>query len=80
MDQQKKDRINYLARRSREVGLSEAEKQEQAELRAEYLREFRAGFQNILDHTVVERPDGSRTPLNDFRRATVPTPPDPEKK
>lgn len=68
MEQHKKDRINHLAKKSRERELSEEEKREQAALREEYLREFRAHFQGILDHTVIERPDGSRTPLNDLRK------------
>ena len=54
MEQHKKDRLNHLAKKSREAELSEEEKIEQAALREEYIREFRAHFQGILDHTVVE--------------------------
>lgn len=68
MEQHKKDRLNHLAKKSREAELSEEEKKEQAALREEYIREFRAHFQGVLDHTVIQRPDGSKTPLNEFRK------------
>lgn len=68
MEQHKKDRLNHLAKKSHEAELSEEEKAEQAALREEYIREFRAHFQGILDHTVIQRPDGSKTPLNEYRK------------
>ena len=43
--------------------LSKEEKEEQAELRAEYIREFRLSLRGMLDNTVIERPDGSREKL-----------------
>ncbi len=64
-------RINELAKKSRtDGGLTEQEKTEQAALRAEYIAEFRASFAHQLDHTVIERPDGSREKLkkNDNRK------------
>ena len=64
MIQEKIDRINALARKSRtEEGLTEEEKTEQAALRAEYIAEFRASFANQLDHTVIQRPDGTKEKL-----------------
>lgn len=64
MVQEKIDRINALARKSRtEEGLTEEEKAEQAALRAEYIAEFRASFSNQLDHTVIQRPDGTKEKL-----------------
>lgn len=63
MEKEKLDRINFLARRAKEAPLSEEEKAEQASLRAEYIAEFRASFGGILDNTVIQRPDGSKTPL-----------------
>lgn len=68
MEQHKKDRLNHLAKKSRDAELSEEEKREQAALREEYIKEFRAHFQGILDHTVIQRPDGSKTPLNELRK------------
>ena len=41
MDKEKVDRINELARLSKERELTEEEKREQAELRREYMEEFR---------------------------------------
>lgn len=67
MEKAKIERINELARKQKSEGLTEAEKAEQSALRAEYIRDFRASFGQILDHTVVEYPDGSRTPLNDLK-------------
>ena len=64
MVQEKIDRINELARKSRtEEGLSNEEKAEQAALRAEYIAEFRASFACQLDNTVIQRPDGSKEKL-----------------
>ncbi len=67
MENSKIERINELARKSRNEGLTPEEKAEQAALREEYLKGFRAQFQDMLDHTVVEYPDGSRESLNDIR-------------
>ena len=64
MVQEKIDRINALARKSRtEEGLTDEEKAEQAALRAEYIAEFRASFARQLDNTVIQRPDGSKEKL-----------------
>lgn len=64
MEKAKLERINALAKKSKtSEGLSEAEKAEQAALRAEYLKEFRASFACQLDHTVIQRPDGSKESL-----------------
>ncbi len=41
MDKEKIDRINELARIAKERELTQAEKAEQAELRKEYLEQFR---------------------------------------
>jgi len=54
------ERINYLAKKSRETGLTDEEKAEQAELRAEYLKNFRAAFTGVLDNTYIEYPDGTK--------------------
>lgn len=58
------DRINALARKSRTPeGLTVEEKTEQMELRRRYVEAVRANLTAQLDHTVVQRPDGSKTPL-----------------
>ncbi len=63
MTREKIDRINFLARKARDTGLTEAEKEEQAYLRGEYIGEIRASFGKTLEHTVIKRPDGSIEPL-----------------
>lgn len=50
MDKTKIERINFLAKKSRESGLTDAEKQEQAELRQEYLAAIRLNFRSTLDN------------------------------
>ena len=49
MDKTKIDRINELAHKSKEGGLSEQEKVEQALLREEFLAEIRAYVRASLD-------------------------------
>ena len=63
MEKQKIDRINELARKKKTVGLTEAEVREQAALRREYLDGFRANMEAVLAGVVIQRPDGSKTPL-----------------
>jgi uncharacterized protein YnzC (UPF0291/DUF896 family) len=63
MEQAKIDRINELARKSKEQELTPEEKEEQKALREEYIKEFRASFRGILSNTVVQYPDGSKKSL-----------------
>ncbi len=49
MDQKKIDRINFLARKSRETELTPEEKQEQTILRNEYIASFRRNLKSQLD-------------------------------
>lgn len=57
MDKKKIERINQLAKKSRETGLSEKEKAEQKELREEYLSAIRCNFKNTLDSIkIVDKP------------------------
>lgn len=68
MTQEKIARINALAKKSRQPGgLTDAERQEQAQLRREYLDAVRGSLKSQLDGTVVVGPDGSRTPLKQKR-------------
>ncbi len=57
------NRINALAAKEKAEGLTPAEKEEQAALRREYLAAFRTNFAAMLDHTVIQNPDGSKVPL-----------------
>lgn len=60
MEQNKIDRINELAKKSREEGLSDAEKAEQMVLREEYIAGFRASLTGILSNTYIQTPDGKK--------------------
>ena len=68
MEKEKIERINALARKKKEQGLNEEELAEQAALRAEYIKEFRAQFGAVLENTVVQYPDGSRKSLPDIKK------------
>ena len=61
IDQKLIERINFLANKSKKEGLTEEEKVEQANLRLEYLRLFKAGFKQQLDSIkiVKENQDGN---------------------
>lgn len=50
MEQEKIARINFLARKSREEGLTDEEKQEQQLLRDEYRAAIRANLTATLDN------------------------------
>ena len=63
MDKTQIERINELARKKKAEGLTEEELKEQAELRAQYLREFRANMEETLKMVRVEQEDGSYKPL-----------------
>ena len=60
MEQTKIDRINFLARKSKNEGLTPEEKAEQDVLRKEYIASFRASMTGILDNTYIQRPDGTK--------------------
>ena len=63
MEKEKLDRINQLAKLSKERMLTEEEKAEQAALRQDYIMEIRLSFGAMLDNTVIQYPDGSRKSL-----------------
>lgn len=52
-------RINELYHKSQAEGLNDAEKEEQARLRREYVESVRANLRGQLDSITIERPDGS---------------------
>lgn len=53
-------RINELAKKSREEGLSEEEKSEQASLRQEYIKKFRQGMENTLSNVYIMDENGNK--------------------
>ena len=68
MTKEKIQRINELAKLSKDRALSTEEAAEQQALRAEYIAEFRAQFRSTLENTVIQDPDGKRTPLPDYHK------------
>jgi len=63
-------RINALAKKSREQGLTDAEKEEQAKLRAQYIAAFRAGAEQTLKNVYVLDKDGNEQPLKKAKKQT----------
>lgn len=61
MDKVKIERINLLAKKSKESGLSEAEKAEQQTLRSEYRDEFRKNMMSQLERTYVIDDNGNKS-------------------
>lgn len=59
MTQDKIQRINELARKSRDQGLTEAEKAEHQALRKEYVEAMKQSLKSQLDASLVIRPDGT---------------------
>ena len=56
-DQKKLDRINALAKKNKEEGLTKEELAEREVLRKEYLEHFRAHFKSRLDSVKVVSPE-----------------------
>ncbi|MBS4784891.1 MAG: DUF896 domain-containing protein [Clostridiales bacterium] len=61
-------RINELARKSRESGLTEEEKEEQQRLRQKYIQAFRASLESTLDTVYVEEEDGQAVPIKEYMK------------
>lgn len=57
LSKDKLDRLNFLAKKKKTEGLSEAETAEQQELRQEYLKNFRNSFRNQLDNIEIVDPE-----------------------
>ena len=63
MDQAKIDRINVLARKSKTEGLTEAEKEEQAALRREYVAAVKRNLTAQLENTYLVDEKGQKRKL-----------------
>jgi Uncharacterized protein conserved in bacteria len=59
MEKKDIERINELARKKKTVGLTQSELKEQETLRRQYLNEFRANLQSMMDQVYIEREDGT---------------------
>lgn len=60
MEQAKIDRINFLARKSRETQLTEEEKKEQKALREEYVLSFKRSLVSQLENTYIVDEKGNK--------------------
>ena len=63
MNQEKIDRINVLYHRSKQEGLTEEEKKEQAALRKEYIEAIRNSLRGNLNNMSIQEEDGTITDL-----------------
>lgn len=64
MTEEKIKRINELAHKLKTAeGLTEAEKEEQAILRQEYINSYKASLIGQLENTYIVRPDGTKEHL-----------------
>lgn len=63
MDDNKIARINELARKSKAEGLTAAEKDEQAKLRAEYIAAYKRSLVSQLESVRILDEKGNKTPL-----------------
>lgn len=63
MDDNKIARINELARKSKAEGLTAAEKEEQAKLRAEYIAAYKRSLVSQLESVRILDEKGNKTPL-----------------
>lgn len=60
MNKEKIERINFLAKKSREVGLTDEEKAEQAKLREEYVAAFKKNLRAQLDNMYILDEKGNK--------------------
>ena len=65
MDKKMLERINELAKKKKEQGLTEAEQKAQKELYKIYLGEIRTQFNATLDDVSVEEKDGTVKPFKE---------------
>lgn len=62
------ERINALAKKAREEGLTEEEKAEQQQLRQEYIKAFRSSLDQTLDQVYVSDGKGGATPVKSYMK------------
>lgn len=63
MEESRLARINELYKKSQNEGLTAEEKQEQANLRSEYIQAVRNNLRGTLNNISILNPDGSVTEL-----------------
>ncbi|MCI8853467.1 MAG: DUF896 domain-containing protein [Lachnospiraceae bacterium] len=65
MDEKKIARINELYHKSKAEGLTNKEKQEQAQLRREYIETIRSNLRGQMNQINIQEEDGSITNLGE---------------
>ena len=65
MDEKTIERINELARKSKAEGLTDAEREEQALLRKQFIEAFRRNLRSQLDNIDIKEPVGSISNLGE---------------
>ena len=65
MTDEKINRINELYNKAKKEGLTEEEKQEQQELRKQFIADFRRNLRGQLDNISIKEADGSITNLGE---------------
>jgi uncharacterized protein YnzC (UPF0291/DUF896 family) len=68
MDDQRITRINELFHKSKNEGLTEEEKTEQARLRSEYIAAIRQNLRGTLENVSIIDPDGTVTKASDLKK------------
>ena len=68
MDDQRITRINELYHKSQREGLTEEEKQEQVQLRSDYVAAVRRNLRGTLDQVSFVNSDGSVTKATDLKK------------
>lgn len=61
----KLERINELAKLAKERELTAQELEERAQLRREYIEEFRRGTIELIENTYIQTPDGKKHKLTE---------------
>lgn len=62
-------RINELYHKSKDIGLTVSEKEEQAKLRKEYIESVRRNMRGSLNNVSIVNTDGSITNLKDVYKS-----------
>ena len=68
MDKNTINRINELAKKKREQGLTDSETIEQKKLYKEYIASMKKNFVQQINNIDIETPDGKVTPLSSFEK------------
>jgi len=66
--QEKINRINELARKSRVTKLTEEELAEQQELRTEYRQSFVSNLSGQLENMTIVKPDGTKSDVKSLKK------------